>query len=140
MTFFDDRIDIHHIFPQAWCIKQNILPGVFNSIVNKTPLSRLSNIMIGGDAPSVYLKRIETKYEITPEDLDAILRTHLIEPEHLRNDDFNAFFAARIGALATLVSGAMGKSVVMELGANEAETEPSDPRVLGIDDESEEAA
>src|SRR5690606_18263116 len=58
MTFFDDKIDIHHIFPQAWCKRNGIDPGVYNSIINKTPLSRASNITIGGDAPSRYLKRI----------------------------------------------------------------------------------
>jgi hypothetical protein len=140
MTFFNDQIDIHHIFPQAWCIKQNILPGVFNSIVNKTPLSKLTNIIIGGDAPSLYLKRIEQKHGITPAALDEILRTHLIEPTHLRNDDFRSFFDARMAALATLVSGAMGKAVVLEPGADEQEYEIADPVALGMVDESEEAA
>lgn len=124
MTFFNDQIDIHHVFPQAWCIKQGIAPARFNSIINKTPLSKWSNIRIGGDAPSVYLKRIEEKDEISAAKLDAILRTHLIEPEHLRNDDFEAFFAARQDALAGLVAKAMGKPVVSEQGVNEPETEP----------------
>ena len=44
MTFFSDRIDIHHIFPKAWCIKQGIPPSVFNSIVNKTPLFNLNGM------------------------------------------------------------------------------------------------
>jgi hypothetical protein len=123
MTFFNDRIDIHHIFPQDWCKKHDILPGVFNSIVNKTPLSRASNIAISGDAPSVYLKRIQDKQRLSPEALDQILRSHLIEPEHLRNDDFEAFYAARIRALAALVSQAMGKPVVEERGSDEKEVE-----------------
>lgn len=121
MTFFNDKIDIHHIFPQAWCKKQGIPPSSYNSIINKTPLSKLSNISIGGDAPSVYLKRIEEKEQITADKLDAILRTHLIEPELLRTDDYDAFFAARMRALANLASAAMGKAVVEEHGTNEPE-------------------
>jgi hypothetical protein len=124
MTFLNDQIDIHHVFPQAWCIKQGIEPARFNSIINKTPLSKWSNIRIGGDAPSVYLKRIEEKDEISADKLDAILRTHLIEPQHLRNDDFDAFFRARQEALAGLVAGAMDKPVVSEQGTNEPEAEP----------------
>ena len=123
MTFFDDKIDIHHIFPQDWCKKQKISPKVFNSIINKTPLSKRTNIAIGGSAPSVYLKRIEDKHHIEPKDLDNILRSHLIEPEHLRNDDFDAFYVARSAALASLVASAMGKPVVEEQGANEEEYE-----------------
>ncbi|WP_376960597.1 DUF262 domain-containing protein [Azospirillum sp. A26] len=123
MTFFNDKIDIHHIFPQAWCKKKGIPPNVFNSIVNKTPLSKASNIAIGGDAPSVYLRRIEQRQGLSPEALDDILRSHLIEPAHLRNDDFDAFFAARMDALAGVVATALGKAVVDEHGADEAEEE-----------------
>jgi hypothetical protein len=126
MTFFDDKIDIHHVFPQDWCKKKGIKPEVFNAVINKTPLSKKSNIAIGGDAPSVYLKRIEDTQGISPKDLDDILRTHLIEPLHLRNDDFDAFYEARSQALASLVSSAMGKPVVEDHGDNEKELEVDD--------------
>ena len=136
MTFFNDRIDIHHVFPQAWCKSMGIPPKVFNSIVNKSPLSRSSNASIGGDAPSVYLGRIEERAGISVEKLDAILRTHLIEPEHLRNDDFEAFFDARLKALSGLVAEAMDKPVVAEAGSNEPEADVQ----ADMDDEMEAAA
>ena len=136
MTFFNDRIDVHHIFPRAWCKKNGIPDRVFNSIVNKTPLSAASNRFIGGDAPSSYLKRIERRHAMSSEALDAILRTHLIEPEHLRNDDFEAFFNARIEALSDIVSKAMGKPVVKDQGTNEDERDVEEPT---DDDEDEEA-
>jgi hypothetical protein len=126
MTFFNDKIDIHHIFPQHWCKGQGIDPGIFNSIINKTPLSKLSNISISGDAPSIYLERIEKEQGISNEELDDILRTHLIDPAHLRTDDFEAFFSARSNALAGLVSQAMGKPVVEEHGMNEKEIAADD--------------
>ena len=66
MTFFNDEIDVHHIFPRAWCKRKGIPGKVFNSIVNKTPLSAESNRSIGGDAPSVYLERIEKRYGMSP--------------------------------------------------------------------------
>jgi hypothetical protein len=131
MTFFNDRIDIHHVFPKDWCKKQGIAPGVFNSIINKTPLSKASNIATSGDAPSVYLKRIERKQGLSADALDDILRTHLIEPQHLRTDDFDAFYAARTAALADVVAQAMEKPVVADHGANEAE------RDIDAEDEDE---
>jgi hypothetical protein len=127
MTFFEDQIDIHHIFPQDWCKRQGISEKVFNSIINKTPLSRRSNAVISGKAPSLYLNSIEQNTGIEPDQLDNILRTHLIEPKHLRADDFEAFFAARREALCQLVSGAMGKPVVGNSDRNEMETEFLDP-------------
>ena len=121
MTFFNDQIDIHHIFPQSWCKKRDVPPAVFNSIVNKTPLSKGSNISIGGDAPSVYLRRIEEQEGVSPIVLDDILRSHLIEPEHLRNDNFDSYFDARMEALSKIVADAMGKPVVAEVGTDETE-------------------
>ena len=123
MTFFNDRIDIHHVFPVAWCRKKenDIPPAVFNSIVNKTPLSKASNIAIGGDAPSIYLRRIEEQEGVSAAMLDEILRSHLIDPEHLRNDDFESFFEARMQALSEIIAKAMEKPVVAEAGTDEAE-------------------
>lgn len=115
MTYFGNQVDIHHVFPRDWCIKQGVEPRVFDSIINKTPLSRLSNIRIGGDAPSVYLNRIEEKDGIPREMLDEILRSHLIEPSHLRLDDFDAFYEDRRLKLAQLVGEAMRKDVVMNV-------------------------
>ena len=137
MTFFQDKVDIHHIFPRAWCRKNNITDDVFNSIVNKTPLSAASNRFISGDAPSSYLRRIEQRHNLPSEVLDGILRTHLIEPEHLRNDDFDAFFNARIEALADRVSDVMGKPVFKEQGVNEKERDIDDPDADEEDAEKE---
>ena len=134
MTFFHDKVDIHHIFPRAWCRKNNIPESDFNSIVNKTPLSAASNRFISGDAPSSYLRRIEQRYNLPSEVLDGILRSHLIEPEYLRNDDFDEFFKARIEALADRVSDVMDKPVFKEHGSNEEERDINDP------DEDEEDA
>ena len=121
MTFFNDDIDIHHIFPRAWCTKQGIDKGLYDCVVNKTPLSKRSNIMIGGVGPADYLRKVEKESGLKPQEIDDILRSHLIEPEHLRANDFEAFFEARTRALAYLVSGAMEKPVV--LGREQAEPE-----------------
>ena len=121
MTFFNDQIDIHHIFPKRGCKTQGIPSTVYNSIVNKTPLSRASNISIGGDAPSVYLRRIEEQEGVSSDILDEILRSHLINPEHLRADDFESFFKERMQALSVIIAKAMDKPVVMETGTNESE-------------------
>lgn len=114
MTVFSDALDIHHIFPRAWCEKQGIPPQRYNSIINKTALSKTTNITVGGNAPSLYLTRIEDKHGLTPAALDDILRSHLIDPATLRADDFEAFWKARKLALADLAAGAQGKPVPVD--------------------------
>ncbi len=112
-TFFGESVDIHHIFPQAWCKEQGIDYKVYDSIINKTPLSYRTNRIIGGDAPSLYLARLERGNDQTPSidpaRLDDYLRTHLIDPTLLRSNDFERFMADRQARLLALIEQAMGK-------------------------------
>jgi hypothetical protein len=114
MTVFADALDIHHIFPRAWCDKNGIPPQRYNSIINKTALSKPTNIAIGGNAPSIYLARIEERHGLTADVLDEILRSHLIDPAMLRADDFEGFWKARRAALAALAADAQGKPVPID--------------------------
>jgi hypothetical protein len=140
MTVFTDALDIHHIFPRAWCEKNGIPPHRYNSIINKTALSKGTNIAIGGSAPSLYLARIETKHGLTPAALDDILRSHLIDPAALRADDFGGFWKARKAALAALAAEAQGKAVPIDV--DEPEEGYADDDGMTLDEEGlfEEAA
>ena len=106
---FQERVDVHHIFPKAWCQKQQIDSKRYNCFVNKTPLSMRTNRVVGSMAPSKYLQKIE-EMGTSPERLDRILRSHLIDPDCLRNDDFERFFHLRQQALMTMIYKAIGKS------------------------------
>jgi hypothetical protein len=112
--FFGEYVDIHHIFPQDWCKKHEIKPTVFDSIINKTPLSYRTNRIIGGVAPSEYLAKLEKGDRTTPpierERLDGYLLSHLIDPALLRSDNFDAFMVDRQKQLLALIEQATGKS------------------------------
>lgn len=113
-VFFGENVDIHHIFPQAWCKHQGIKPAVYDSIINKTPLSFRTNRIIGGVAPSEYLAKLERGDKQTPaidrERLHGYLHSHLIDPDVLRRDDFDAFMADRQKRLLALIEQATGKA------------------------------
>lgn len=114
-------VDIHHIFPQKWCNENGIGDEYRESIVNKTAISAITNRTIGGAAPSSYLAVIEKKAQIGSHRLDSLLQAHLVTPELLRSDDFDAFFATRREALCVLVEKAMGKSVPRDIDSGRAE-------------------
>lgn len=109
--YFDDKIDIHHIFPQAWCRQHDIDARRCDCVVNKTPLSAKTNRMVGGNAPSVYLTRVQNKAGITVSGMDDVLQSHVIDPQALRTDDFDAFFQRREQALLRRIEKAMGKPI-----------------------------
>ena len=108
-VFWDENVDIHHIFPQAWCKKAGI-PKVYDAVANKTPLTRLTNQIIGDAAPSEYLSKLVGQGAIDHATLDECLASHMINVPLLRADDFEAFYRSRKTALLCLISEAMGKS------------------------------
>lgn len=119
-TYFDEKIDIHHIFPQDWCARNGIEPGRCDSIINKTALSARTNRMIGGKAPSEYLVRMQNAGGLDENAMDAALETHLIEPQALRKDEFETFFEARRQALLERIQTVMGKTLLLgETGEEE---------------------
>lgn len=115
LMYFDDKIDIHHIFPQDWCRRNGIDPKHCDSIVNKTALSAKTNRMIGGNSPSYYLARVQKSASIDEGRMSYILLSHLIEPAYLRTDNFMAFFKARESALLNRIEQAMGKPIARDI-------------------------
>ena len=112
-VFFGENVDIHHIFPQAWCKDQGIKPSIYDSIINKSPLSYRTNRIIGGVAPSKYLAKLEKGDAKTPpiesEKLNGFLSSHLIDCTLVRSDSFEAFMADRQKRLLAMIEKAMGK-------------------------------
>ena len=125
MTAHSDPIDIHHIFPDAWCSKRNLPRDMWNSVVNKTALSARTNRAIGGRAPSEYLERIQRNNEISDEEIHKILRSHLIEPDFLINDHFEDFHMARREALTNLIQSVLVNPILKD--------EPTEPTEAALD-------
>lgn len=110
-TFLDENTDIHHIFPRAYCEGKGYKREKWNSIVNKTPLFARTNRILGGNAPSKYLNKIEKDSKVIGSDLDKFITSHKIDITIIRTDDFDGFFVNRAKALLDLISAAMGKTI-----------------------------
>lgn len=125
----DLALDIHHIFPQHWCeTRQPPIPRVrYNSIVNKTPISARTNRMIGGEAPSKYLTRIQQYQQVNLDEnaMNVLLASHRIPVNAIRADDFDMFYAERKAALLLLIESAMGKSP-LGVGYDDADGDEND--------------
>ena len=133
--YFDEKIDIHHIFPQKWCKANGIDAKRCDSVVNTTPISARTNRMIGGNAPSVYLSRVQKSAGTDAGRMNEILRSHLIDPVPLGADDFHSFFETRSHALLERIERAMGKAISRALVDAEESSE-----TVEYEDEGEDAA
>ena len=107
----DESPDIHHIFPEAYCIRQGYPKAKWNSIVNKTPLLPESNRQIGGDAPSRYSRKIIKAAEIGEDQLRIRVESHPVNFDAFILDDFDTYFIDRAKAIMTVIEGAMGKTI-----------------------------
>lgn len=121
-------LDIHHIFPEDWCKKRGIKPAVFNSIVNKTPISYKANRKIGGAAPSAYLAKLQAEKLVGLDSaaMDALLKTHQVPAQFLRADDFEGFYAARKANLLALIEQAMGKAPLSHAEASDQDDDAAE--------------
>lgn len=123
LTSYDElQVDIHHVFPYDWCNKNGIDANQRESIINKTPLAKKTNIRLSGDSPAVYMPRIDAKNP-SPEHVDATIGTHAIDPAFLRAGDFEGFFKDRRCRLVELVESAMGKAVARDWGDESADSD-----------------
>ena len=104
-------LDIHHIFPKAWCESNSISSDRYNSIVNKTPISYKANRMIGGSAPSVYIQKLQENKQVQMDDfeMNELVKSHLINVEALRSNNFEDFYISRKNELLNIIYNAMGK-------------------------------
>ena len=109
--YTEQNIDIHHIFPKAWCEddKRRIPSSLYNSVVNKTPIDAVTNRKIGGQGPSRYLPRLQDG--MGEEKLNQVLKAHWVNPDLLQAEQFADFFVERGEAMLNLIGEAMGKSI-----------------------------
>lgn len=107
-------LDIHHIFPKAWCMQNGIDSRLYDNVINKTPISFKANRKIGGNAPSEYLEKLQNEPQVQANDqqMDQILATHLIPAETLRANDFASFYQQRQQLLMGKIYEVMGKADV----------------------------
>lgn len=120
-NFWEENVDIHHIFPKAWCERHGIDRRDYDSIVNKTPLSARTNRIISARPPSIYLRSLETNAGISSERMDELLSTHAVTAEFLRSDEYHGFVRDRSERLLALIEEAMGKSIPRDQAPPEGE-------------------
>ena len=125
-AYFDEKIDIHHIFPKKFCIDKGIERKRYDCIINKTAISSRTNKIIGGNAPSDYLAKLKKRADISQEQLEGYLNSHAIPAESLLSDDFYAFFEAREKELLDRIEKAMGKKVQREYVLDEDDYDDDD--------------
>lgn len=109
-SYLEEDTDIHHIFPQAYCIANNLPQRKWNSVINKTPIYAGTNRSIGGRAPSEYIKTMQNK-KLSQLTIDLALKSHMANPDYLRSDNFDEYFIDRAIQILNRIEAAIGKAI-----------------------------
>ena len=103
--FTDKTIDFSNIFPPDFLSKDKSDKKKLDCAINKTLLTSRSNGIMGGDAPSKYLKGIN----LDEETLTAVLKSNWIEIDDLKKDNFDAFLVHRAKKILDVIEKICGK-------------------------------
>ncbi len=109
-SYIDEEADIHHIFPQAYCEKQEYPRIKWNSVINKSPIYATSNRSIGGHAPSIYIGTMANK-GLDQQMIRNAIVSHKVNYDYLASDDFDAYFIDRAKQLLDRIGKATGKAI-----------------------------
>ena len=110
-NYIEERSDIHHIFPQDYCEKNNYDKKKWNSIINKTPIFFSTNRYIGGVAPSEYISKIIRNKGLSENEVLGYISTHFVDTELLKEDKFEEFIIDRAIKLLDAIEDATGKKI-----------------------------
>lgn len=109
-VYLDQKTDIHHIFPEAYCKQQQLPSQKWNSVVNKTPIYASTNRSIGGRAPSEYIQTMRNK-GLSEEVIKETISSHKVDYDDLNKDKFDDYFIKRAISLCERIEKATGKTV-----------------------------
>lgn len=108
---YAESIDIHHIFPKEYCIKQNYPVDKYDNIANKTPILGSTNKMIRDNPPSVYMIKIQNKIGCSSDYVDDFLKSHFADAKLCRADNFDAFVVDRAKKILDKIESLTGRMV-----------------------------
>lgn len=114
-TFEELGCSFHQIFPGSWCDQHGVDRVLSESLLNRTPMGRRTEVVISDAPPSRYLSRLQAKSLMGDAEFDAMLDTHLLRSEDLHSSDIASFFQVRRENFIRMVGEAIGKPVILDV-------------------------
>ncbi|PZP00174.1 MAG: hypothetical protein DI609_06840 [Corynebacterium urealyticum] len=114
-TFTDLQPGFFPIFPLGWCQRHGVSPVLANSVLNRTPMGKRTEVVLDGHSPERYLPRVQSKSIMEDAEFDSVLASHDLDPELLTSKTAYQFFADRRERFVGMVEYALDKAVVRDV-------------------------
>lgn len=103
------------VFPLRWCERHGVSGVLANSVLNRTPMGKRTEVVLDGHSPERYLPRVQSKSIMEDAEFDSVLASHDLEPELLTAKTAHQFFADRRERFVGIVEYALNKKVVRDV-------------------------
>ena len=103
------------VFPLRWCERHGISGVLANSVLNRTPMGKRTEVVLDGHSPERYLPRVQSKSIMEDAEFDSVLASHDLDPELLTAKTAHQFFADRRERFVGIVEYALNKQVVRDV-------------------------
>lgn len=105
----------HRIFPAAWCARHRVDEVLADSVLNRTPMGKRTEVVVDGFGPDRYMARVQAKSLLDDSEFDTVLASHNVDVQLLRTARFADFLADRRRRFIGMVEHAMGKEVYRDV-------------------------
>lgn len=124
-TFAELKPSFITVFPPSFCDEIGADPIVAQSVLNRTPMGKRTEVLIENNPPKRYIPRLQSKSLMDDAEFDAVLEAHEVNPTYLLNSDWSAFIADRRERFVGIIEYALDKKVWRDLDT-ELEQEPEE--------------
>ncbi len=114
-TFEDLKPGFFPIFPLSWCQRHGVSAVLANSVLNRTPMGKRTEVVLDGHSPERYLPRVQSKSIMEDAEFDSVLASHELQPELLTSKSAYQFFADRRERFVGIVEYALNKAVIRDV-------------------------
>ena len=104
------------IFPWEYLREFGVDERLADSVLNRTPMGRRTEVVIEQNEPKRYLPRLQSKSLLDDDDFDALLESHEVDPEALLTSNWERFIADRRERFIGMIEYAMDRNVLSDEG------------------------
>ncbi len=101
------------VFPPEYLAVTGALdndPELADSVLNRTPMGRRTDVVIEGNEPKRYLSRLQSKSLLEDDEFDAMLEGHEMDPELVLASNWEGFVADRRERFVGMIEYAMDRA------------------------------
>lgn len=103
------------VFPRPFLDSIGADPLLAESVLNRTPMGRRTEVVIEGNEPKRYLRRLQSKSLLDDDEFDEMIGGHEMDPEKLLSSDWEGFVADRCERFLGMIEYAMDRPVVRDV-------------------------